>query len=201
MRTKFLIICLLFSEICFCQAYPPGDSLNLMAFDTLRVEMIGEVKGYDLQSTTQFPFCSQIFKIIDDCDDPQISNCCRFATNVYEPQKTINVGSVNCMYSGRTLSWMYTNDTLDAKQMMESYISQVTEQSLSLKKRSVKCFIMNQESQAYLCEIESKSNLKYSVLYYYGSYKQYHFMLSYSHIGTLNSNEAIQPSFKEIFRF
>jgi hypothetical protein len=199
---RLLTLALLFcGNICLCQVYPPGDTLTMSTYETSRIYLVNKTYGFDIESKTQFPFCSQIYKIPKDCVSPYEPDCCRYTTNTYDGQKTAIIGTVSCL-NGYSLSWTYTQDISEAKAEAEEMSGQIEAQTTNFRKEKINCYVLGQESSMYKLEGETKSGVKLRELLYYGSYKSYNFVISYlSVFKKLESNEDIQPAIRNIIRF
>ena len=203
-RRLLFIILFLFAKNSVAQEFPLGDSLKLLKFDTLRIYTEGKTQRFELENSRQFTFCSKIYQLPSNCDTPYTPNCCVFSTNVYEIQNTILQGSVNCFNTqtnGYCLNWLYTQDVSGAKLIFQDMTSQIEKQWISFKKKTVKCYILNKETEAYLYDAVANGNIKISHLFTFGSYNQFNFFIDYISMGKLISTEDIPNSLRGIIRF
>jgi hypothetical protein len=199
MQQFLLFALLLSSDICLGQIFPPGDTLSISTYDTTSVDKAGNTLSFRIESKKQFPFCSLIFKVPNDCVAPHPANCCLYITNVYQIQKAANVGTVSCL-NGYSLIWFYTHNISDAKAMVESMSQQAQDQASQFKKEVITCYVLNEKSSAYKIEVETKNGDKFQQLLYCGSHNTYNFVLLYQSFKNLNSNEDIQPEIRKIIR-
>jgi len=198
--TIFLFCCI----SCFAQRFPPGDSLSLLTYDTVRVETENGVKRFELENKRQFSFCSQLYNIPQYCNAPDVENCCKYSTNIYEIQKVTSLGSINCLNAfpnGYDLTWIYAESISAAKMMVENYSTQLEKQWISFKKRIIKCHILNKEFPGYLYESIGNGNIKLYRILTYGSFKQYNFSLDYLTMSKLTDSNDIPTNLKEIISF
>jgi len=204
MRQLVFFILLLCSNICFSQTSPLGDNLTVSTFDTVKVYYEDDARRIKIESKSQFPFCSRIYKIPKECYSRDSSNCCKYSTDKYEFQETACIGSLNCLNAftnGYSLNWFYTENISEAKRVTENTCKQLEEQSLSFKKKIVKCYILNKETEGYLYELTVNGNIKLYKLLSYGNYNQYNFTLDYFTLSPITDSNDIPTALREIIRF
>lgn len=199
MLTKLIIFLLLSTSACFSQTKTAGDTLVLADYDTIRVELHGKTLNYQLENDKKFPFCSDVFALPQDSFPTSYGNCCKYSTHLYETEKIADHGVVSCI-KGYSLMWHYTKDLSEAKASVEDMLKQIEEKSLNFKKETIQCYILNEPTTAYLLNVENANGHKYKEILYAGSYKDYHFTLSY--VGTMNydSEEKIEREIQAVVR-
>jgi len=198
------LISVFFAGDCCSQIFPPGDSLTLLQYDTIRIETEGKINRFELENKKQFSFCSQLYDLPKDCEASELWNCCKYSTNVYEMQTQTSAGSVNCLNAfknGYNLTWFYTNDISDAKSMIDTMLNQFEKQVSSFKKKEIKCFVLNKEFPGFLCEFTYSDNTKMNHILTYGSFKHYNFSLQYSTTGSLKDTNDLPETVKKMLAF
>ncbi len=204
MKGSLFLILSIYVNVCLSQVFPPGDSLTISTYDTSRIYLENTTRRFVLESSNQFPFCSKVYKVPKECNSANKDYCCKFSTDVYEVQKTISLGSLDCfnaIKNGYNLTWFYSNNIADAKSFTESECRHIEQDSLSYKKRVIKCYIMGKEAIGYLYERTLKENLILNSFYVYASYNQYNFSLTYSTIGKWDDSIDTPIAIREILRF
>lgn len=191
MRVVLVFFCSIIYSFCFGQVSGAGDTLSTRVYDTTNV---------DISSKAYFPFCSNIYSLPrENCNGNYPPNCCSYSTNLRKNQKIANWGYISC-YNGSMFTWHYGASLENVKQSFENIPGQLEKQGKTFSKKLIKCFLFNEETEAYILERESFEGYKSYTLTTYGTHKGYYFYLEYSSSKEIINNEDIQPVFKQILR-
>lgn len=82
--------------------------------------------------------------------------------------------------------------------MFEDMPKQIEKQQKTFFKKQIRCFIFNQETDAYLITQESFEGHKSYLLTTYGAHNGFYFHLEYHSRQEIKSTEDLQPVFRQI---
>lgn len=191
MRVVFVSLCSIIYSFCFGQVSIKGDTLTYRVYDTTNIE---------IGSIAYFPFCSNSYSLPrENCNGNYPPNCCSYSTSLTKNQKIANWGYVSC-YNGSSFNWQYSTSLGSVRNTFEDIPGQMEKQQKAFSKKSIKCFIYNEEAEAYIFEQESYQGYKSYTLTTYGTHNGFYFYLEYHSNKEISSNEDIQPVFRQILR-
>lgn len=188
-----LLCCLFFTILAIPGfAQQVNDSIVIPVYDTTSVNI-------SLRSRNYFPFCSKIYKIPKVSNRQDQSLCCFYETNIIKGETTSMGGQLSCN-DGTSLFWIYHDKHEYAKESWKRMAIQQKEQSISYTQVLIKCFLVDQEVEAYLLSFELRSGQKVKEIIAYGTINGQSMVVTFMTLKKLSCNDDIPETFRPFIK-
>ena len=189
----FSILTLTLTKISFGQNAKSIDTIPRPIYDTI---------SYQLRSTNSFYFCSNLYKIQNDCNSSIGEMCCYYQKDVYSKSdlyKFWGMEQINCN-RGNYFYWNRINDEALAKLNFENSFPKEDKQFKSVDTSEIKLLVCGKETKAFKVTKTTNNNSTLHEILFYVTINNQSVIGHLSTENDVKTNNDIHPVIRQIIQ-